>query len=283
MNDKLEKLLSEYKKEHQITNDKELSDALNHLLSIETERPAKEMDTDLIDEIVDRILILDGVDMVEFEKHAKKSLEKTLQMLKENDSVQTPKLKKAKNIGRKWIMPFAAVLSIMMITTVVTLGFGSDIASMSASFFKELKENVLYKNPDNDFIIADDFTEYSSFEEFLKDDISDNILLPYGLFERTDIDNIQISDFGAFHHILITFQMNGKEQSLIIDIPRQSSYDFSDKTTKINGFDVYHYAYEDLYQGLLVYENNLYTITTSSYATLEEIILNLEVSNEKND
>ena len=283
MNEKLERLLSEYEKVKPITNDAELIEALEQLLSVENSRSIEKMDVELINEIVELLLMLQNVDLEKLDEHSRLITEEYLEKLREENTDRKVIPKKAKTIGSKWILPVAAVLSLMMITSVVAFAFGTDIASMSAEFFKDLKDKLWYESADNKIIKTDEYTEYYSFEKFLEDDIADQILLPYNLFNEMKVDRIRVSDYGEYRRILIIFQLHGKHCEITIEIPNQSNYDFSDKTIKINNLNVYHYGFDNQYQGLLIYKDNLYTILVSSYDIMEKIIFNLEESNETNN
>lgn len=284
MNEKLERLLSEYEKVKPITNDAELIEALEQLLSVENSRSIEKMDVELINEIVELLLMLQNVDLEKLDEHSRLITEEYLEKLREENTDRKVIPKKAKTIGRKWILPLVAVLSLMMITSIVAFAFGTDIASMSTEFFKDLKDKLWYESVDNKIIKTDEYTEYYSFEKFLEDnDIADQILLPYGLFDEIKVNRIRVSNYGNYKRVLIAFQMYEGQGELQIEIPNQSNYDFSDKTTAIYDFDVYHYSFDNQHQGLLMFEKNLYTITVPSYNIMETIIYNLEVSNEPNN
>lgn len=215
MNEKLERLLSEYEKVKPITNDAELIEALEQLLSVENSRSIEEMDVELINEIVELLLMLQNVDLEKLDEHSKLITEEYLEKLREENTERKVIPKKAKTIGRKWILPVAAVLSLMMITSVVAFAFGTDIASMSAEFFKDLKDKLWYESADNKIIKTDEYTEYYSFEKFLEDnDIADQILLPYGLFDEITVDNIIFSNYGKYQTTLILFEMDENQQEI---------------------------------------------------------------------
>ena len=128
MSSKLETKLLQYEKSTPISNDDELIEAIESIISNEESVPIEERDFDLIDEAVDAILSLKKVDIEQLEDSAEKITDRYF------DEIQTQRgelVKKTKTVRLKWLIPIAAIISLLTIITVVSYAFGYDLISMT--------------------------------------------------------------------------------------------------------------------------------------------------------
>lgn len=175
--------------------------------------------------------------------------------------------------GRRLTASVLALLSVMVITTVITAAYGESIKDI----FVLLKEKVLYEEDNKSYIKTETFQTYDSFEDFISNEDVGNILLPYNISDEMVISSIAFANYGKYEEILLLFDYKGEKQQIMIKTSYTPEYDFSDKTLRIGNFDVYSYKYNDVCQVDFCHNGNLYTITCSSYEILETILFNLEV------
>ncbi|MCI8331700.1 MAG: hypothetical protein HFE78_02605 [Clostridiales bacterium] len=269
MNSKLEQKLLQYEKSAPISNDDELIKAIENIIQSEESLPYEQRDFDLIEEGIDTVLSLKGIDI--------RSLEECTNDINNDyvDRMNNKKTKSAKkSIRLRWIIPIAALLSLLAIT-VGAHTFGYNLIDMTKEAFMKLKEKTWYTDGKNEFIITSDFKEYSSLSDYLEKEDTSHLLLPYDLPEDYRITRILVSEYGAYQETMVTLAISDEEfeHHLFIDAP--STFELNqnpDMLRTIGNYLVVYSHYDDIYQGEFIYDGNYYQISTSSYENLETII-----------
>lgn len=274
MNTKLENKLLQYEKSTPISNDEELIKAIESIIRDEESVPPEERDFDLIDEAVDALLSLRKVDIEQLEECAEKITDKCLYEVQTKDVDDVKKIKR-KSVRLKWIIPIAALLSLLIVGSMVAYAFGFDVISMTKEAFTQLAEKVNYKNDNKELIITEDFQTFNSIQQLLDSDDYSNLLLTSELDQNYHVEFIEVNDFGSYKDIIVRMESDGDTYKIYIDTP--GTRDFPNlQPQKIGKFDVYISEYDDVHQGEFVYNGGLYTIVTSSYENLKKIIESLE-------
>lgn len=273
---KLETKLLQYEKSTPISTDDELIEAIESIISNEESVPMEDRDFDLIDEAVDAILSLKKVDIDQLEDSAEKITDRYF------DEIQTQRVElveknKAKTVRLKRLIPIAAIISLLTITTAVAYAFGYDLISMTKEAYLQLVEKVCYKQGNNELIITNDVNEYSSLSDFVDDGDYSSLILPYNLSEDYNIDNVYVEDYGTYKSIALFISNDGITHEITILTPYTSDYSTSNRESHVIGnYDVYYSQYDDKHQGEFVEEGNYYAITSSSYEQLKIIIESME-------
>lgn len=187
-------------------------------------------------------------------------------------SIHTPR-----SVNRRWLAPLAALMSLLMFTTVIAYALVPGFRGMTNEAFQQLKEKINYEYGNSDIIKTETSRTYTSFDEFVENEDVENILLPYGIVDKITVNTIKFSDYGTYNDILLVFNYENSDQKINIKTSYTPEYDFSDKTVLIGNFDVYWYEYDGVCQGDFICDGDFYTISCSSYKILEAIITNLEI------
>lgn len=274
MSSKLEDRLLQYEKSTPISNDEELLHAIKCIINEEESVPIEKRDLELVEEAIKATFSLKKIDIAVLNKHADKLKEKYVSEAR-FDNTSKVKKEKIKSVNLKWFIPIAAIISILTASTLVAYAFGYDFVSITKSAYVQFKEKIFYRYGNSDIIITDDYTKYQSLEMLSNDDKYSNVLLPFELPDNFTVTEIIAQDFGEYTSIDIKLLCNGVLQQIDIETP--TSFNFSNRETiRINGFDVYCCEYDNIFQGELLYEGSIYTISASSYNNLEIIIKSLE-------
>lgn len=274
MGSKLETKLLQYEKSTPISNDNELIEAIENIISNEESVPMEERDFDLIDEAVDAILSLKKVDIEQLEDCAEQVTDKYFNEIQTQKS-KTVKKSKSKTVRLKWLIPIVAIISLLMVSTIVGYAFGYDFISMTKKAYIQLVEKVFYKNDNNELIVTDDFQSFDTLNQFLTSGDYSNLLLTNELAKNYHIENIEVNNFGSHKNITVRMESNGDTHELFVQTP--GTADFSNlQTQKIGQLDVYVCEYDGRHQGQFVFNGDLYTIVTSSYENLKKIIESME-------
>ncbi|MCI9449407.1 MAG: hypothetical protein HFE30_04050 [Clostridiales bacterium] len=276
MNDKLEKKLLQYEKSAPISNDDELIKAIENIINSEESLPYEERDFDLVEEAIDTVLSLKGIDI--------RSLEECTDNLTDDyvcrmDAKKIKSIKKStfKSIKLRWIIPVAALLSLLAITAGAYV-FGYNLIDMTKEAIMQLVEKTSYKEGDHEFIITKDYKEYNSLSDYLKNEKTSNLLLPYDLPENCNIKNICVEEYGDYQAITLKLTISDEdfEHSLIIETPYIGENNLNQELQQeIGNYHVNYSQYDDKHQGEFIYNENHYIIVSSSYDNLKIIIESL--------
>lgn len=262
MSSKLEEKLTLYEKSVPVTNDEELISAVEAILDSEETLPYEQRDYDLIEEATEVVLSLQGVDIDQLKQNARTVRTKA------TNSKQT-KI----HFKIKWLVPLVAMISLLSIMTIGVTGWLENYHFID---YKNLEEKKMYTDEDSDFIMTSDYIYYYSFDEFLKDDIVSEILLPYAMFDEMTVNTILVADYGEYLSVELIVNMDGDEQIISVETPRKPGYDFSSLTTPIGNFQVWVIEYDGMYSANFEHEGGLYTFNVTSYEILENLIKCME-------
>ncbi len=276
MSSKLENKLLQYEKSTPISNDEELIKAIESIIRDEESVPYEERDFDLIDEAVDAIFSLRKVDIEQLEECAENITDKYFYEVQTKDADDVKKIKH-RSVRLKWIIPIAALVSLLIVGSMVAYSCGFDLISMTKKAYTQLVEGVIYKQGNKELIMTEDVKEYDSLEDFTKTEDNSNLLLPNNLSGQHSIDRIYEADYGDFKEIFLDISIDNSIQTIIIETPCSGNFnEQSDRFRKMGGFDVLYSQYDNVYQAEFFYEGNYYAIQASSYEILTKIIESLE-------
>jgi len=277
MSSKLENKLMQYEKNTPISNDNELIQAIKSIISNEEALPYDKRDFDLIEEAVEAILTLQDVDIEQLEECAEEITDAYFNEA-QDDEVNLVKKSKNKPVKLKWIIPIAAILSILVAGTIAAYALGYDLIEMTKKAYSQLVEKESWKEGDHELIITSDCKEYDSLSAFMENEDVDTLLLPYDLPEEFSIDCIRVDDFGKYTEITLSLQILGEsfKHDVIIKAPFLDEYNTNEEDLQMIGnYNVSYYQYDDIHQGNFVFEENHYTIRSSSYDTMKILIESL--------
>lgn len=273
MNSKLEEKLMQYEKNNPITNKQELLQAVESILKEEESKKANKQDIDLIDEAVDIILTLNGVDIENLNRDANVLTHKILNEVHGNSSPLN--LKKQKRVCLKWLIPVAAILSLLISATIVAYAMGYDVLSMTNRSFKQLKEKIWYNNNDTSIIISNDNRIYKDVEEMIEKEAFENLLWPSQIDGLKYEKDITVADYGDYLLVMCAFDFH--DEIVNYSIKSLCTDSFGGETPLlIGGHEVYLCEIENMYQADIINNNNLYTVTSSKLDTIESFIKILE-------
>ena len=272
MSSKLETKLLQYEKSTPISNDDELIEAIEKIISNEESVPIEERDFDLIDEAVEAILSLKKVDIEQLEDSAEKITDRYFNEI-QTQRVNFVKKNKIKSVRLKWLIPIAAIISLLTVTTAVAYAFGFDIISMTKEAYTQLVEKVFYKQGNDDLIITNDIQEYDSLFDFMNNEDYSTLILPHNLSEEYKIESVYVEDYGTYKSIALFINCHQTSHEVTILTPFDSNYDTLNRETQfIGNYEVIYSQYDGKHQGEFIYEGNYYVITSSSYEQLKIII-----------
>lgn len=275
MHSKLEEKLMQYEKNIPVTDKQELLNAVEVILKEEESKKPDKQDIDLIDEAVDIILTLKGIDSEELENEADVLTDRILN--EAHDKVASGAVKPRKP-RLKWLIPVAAVLSVIISVNVVAYAMGYDLLSMTSAAYKRLKEMIWYSNDDNSIIITDDNRVYKDVEEMIEKESFENLLWPSQTDEIKSDGNIEVNNYDSELVIFCRFNMAGNSIEYSVTMP--SRYPMTDlDLMKIGKYDVALYDYDNKHQADMIYKGNGYTITVQNKEDLEYFIKNMEEIN----
>lgn len=276
MSSKLEEKLLEIEKENPISNDEELINAVKSIIDKEEAMSVEERDFDLIDEAIEAVFLLNDVDIEHINKRAQKTTDDFLEKIRTVNQ-SAVKNKKNKSFRLKWLIPIAAVVSLMIVGTVTAYAFGYNIFNMSKDAIVQLVEKVLYRQGDTDIIVTSNVKKYDDFDVFLKEEDTSQLLLPYELPKDYKIDKIRVEDYEIYKTISFSIIYEAATYQIIIKAPQSGNIGNSENKPQLMGnYDVYYSTYDNIHQGEFEYKDNYYSVTTSSYDCLETIIECLE-------
>lgn len=275
MSTKLENRLIEYEKSSPISNDDELIKAIKSIISSEEALSYDVRDYDLIEEAVDAVLTLQGVDIGQLDECAERITDAYFNEIQDAET-KIVKNSKAKSVKLKWLIPIAAVLSILVSGTIVAYALGYDLIEITKRVYAQLIENKSYEDGDNELIITSDSKEYYSLSEFLENEEADKLLLPYDLPTEFSTDYIIVTDYDQYKKILFSISGGDFVHSIEIEIPAPNITNSSEGSKQnIGNYTVNYYQYDNEHQAEFIHEENYYTIVSSSYNSLEKIIESL--------
>ena len=267
----LEKRLAAFDDVSPILNDTQLKAALNKI--IEETEPKTDADIALIDEAVDMLLELENVDVDELELSSKVWGEKYKAEHKFSPAIKFKKSRKSIKI--KWLMPVAALLSILFITVIISSAAGIDVWQITKEAYINITEKIEQLINGSSVVSTKDCGDYNSLSELTeKEDIYD-VLLPINLQEGYVFRKIFVGDYGDKSKITINIVCEDVEISTII-ITTSYSANYDEKLlSDFYGYKVQESNYDNIYQIEFDYGDNHYRIKAFDYEDLIHITKSL--------
>ncbi len=275
MNSKLELKLIEYGKSIPVTNDAELISALDSIIEAEEQLDFENRDYDLIDEAVEMILSLQNVNVDALDEKAVNISDRYFEEIKADKTIEPEKnIKKYKSVRIKWLIPVAAVMSLLVTGVLVAYACGYSVISMSKEIYESFIENIIHKKDEQELVITEGYKDYANIEELRE--AEPDVLLPISFIKQCNVDAINTVDNVECTDINIVFSYNGEPCEILIITPDMYDFDESLATTEIGNYSVLYVQYDNIHQFEFVNNNAYYTITANSYETLTKIIKSLE-------
>ena len=271
MNSKLEEKLIQYDKTTTISTSQELLDAIDFIIDNEMARPDSEIDFDLIQEAVKTAKILRNIDIEQRKKEADAIAKEIIAEV--NSQVRESKQKKARVMKKKWIIPIAAILTLIIAGSIISYALGLDFLNLPNRLFRQREKKIEYYNDNNSsYVITDDAGKYKNYDEMISKENFTDLLWPA---DENYAEYITVKDYGEEMDISCAF--NAEDGIVRYDIYTHQSFPVMDyKPTHIGNLDVYISEYDDVYQAEFSYKDNKYTVRTYSYEVLELFLKNLE-------
>lgn len=270
----LEKRLAAFDDVSPILNDTQLKAALNKI--IEETEPKTDADVALIDEAVEMLLELENVDVDELEQSSKAWGEKYKREHKFGSVIKVKKNKNRKSIKIKWLMPVAALLSILCITAIVSCAAGVDVWQITKEAYINITEKIEQLINGSSVVSTKDRGDYDSLEEMAEKEGLKDVLLPVNLNEGYSLDRIHVGDYGDKKRI--TIDIGCQEESGKILITTSYSANFNEKIlVDFEGYKVYQTQYDNIYQIEFDCDENHYKIKASNHDDLIMIIKSLDI------
>lgn len=253
-----------------------LKDKLLAIILLETSKPFKEIDCNLVDECIDFLMEIEGRKRLS-EKEIIQRIGKIPfkeNILKFNETAR-------RKVKAKRIAIVAAIIAIIMaIIGVMSIASEDIFGDLLAKFGKQFV-NLMYTDVVEyggvSMYNADETHKYDSIEELL---ISENIdiLYPAWLPEGVEIEFVKYSSQNKEKEYSISFN---KPVFLIKIYPEKPLDEEAKANTcqEINGLIIYYFSEDYLTQGNFMYKNDLYTVTTDTLDNLFKIIENLKEIN----
>lgn len=275
MSSELENRLMQYEKSTPISNDEELIKAIESIIGEEETLPYEKRDFDLIDEAVEAILTLQDVDIGQLEESAERITDTYFNGM-QTDKTDIVRKSKAKSVKLKWLIPIAAIVSILAASMIVAYALGYDIIEMTKKAYTQIIERESYEEGNDEIIITADRKEYQSLSEFLANEEADELLLPLDLSDEFSIDGIKVTYYGEYTEVIISVLYEDSSHILQIKAPGVDIVDANEDAKQIIGnYPVDYCQYEDIHQAQFMHEGNYYTVISASYNSLEKIIESL--------
>ena len=275
MNSRLENDLLNFEKDNPIKNDEELIAAIEFLIGKENSLPEEERDYDFIDEAVELILSVKGVDLEKLDAHSEKKAAECIDRVKKEVAFgKSVPRSKPRLLRTKWMIPVAALLAVLTIGVVAqTMGF--DVIGMTKEAYQSIVRNITHESDNSNLIITDEYGEFTSLQDFLSSGDYSGYLLPNELPEGYELKCITVEDYGEFKLITIYMESANGQGTIVIKSPFSAAQLPSTNET-IGNHEVYCTEYDNIHQGDFVYKGNKYTITAFSHNDLKAIIEDLE-------
>lgn len=254
-----------------------LKDKLMAIILLETSKPYKEMDSDLVTECVDFLMELEGK-----ERLTKAETEQRVNEIPFKGKVTAIGSYAKKKIRAKRLAVIAAILAfIIALFGIIAIATGDTFKEffirMGNSFY-EMIENGSLSDEDITYIKPNETKTYSSIEELIKNEELD-ILYPTWLPENEKI--VKIIYFKESESERYLLQSSNPLHSIEIRINTELTSDLKTNCSKkeINGYSVYYEETLQYLQANFVYRNNLYIINSDTEDNLFRIIENLKEIN----
>ena len=253
-----------------------LKDKLLAIILLETSKPFKEIDCNLVDECIDFLMEIEGR-----KRLSEKEIEQRIGKIPFKDNILKFNETARRKVTAKRIAIVAAIMAIIIaIIGVMSIAsediFGDLLAKFGKPFVEQLDTEAV-KYGGVVMYNADETRDYDTIEELLKAEKID-MLYPSWLPEGVEIEFIRYVIEIEEPEYSINF--NNPVHSVKM-YPRKKLHEEARTNfcTEINGMKIYYFSKNDVTQGDFIYKNNQYTVTTDTLDNLFKIIENLKEIN----
>ena len=269
---KLEEKLIEYEKNTPVSTADQLAQAVKAIIDDELAKSDDMVDFDLVDEATEFYLSLCGEDIAELDSDAKRIGDAAIAKSREQTAGENQAAAKKKSAFRmKWIIPIAAVISIMAVVVASGFGFSSfDIMSMTKKDFERMEPKTEYSDGKHDIIITFDIRDYETMNELIgAEGVSG--LLENDLFnDKERLDGVRYLDYGEYADILVFLKGSVSGDFEIITPSRYSN--LPQPLEKVGSLEVRFSSYDDVFQAEWFHNGNSYRLTVNSKEALTNIL-----------
>ncbi len=269
--------LAEYEKTSPISNEAQLCAALVSIIEEERKKNEKRRDYDLIDEAIEFLLELSGVDLDELASFAEGEAEEAIGLIPDRIPVYRTRV--------KWVIPAAALLAVLL----GTLAAAHKQESPAYVFSDEMEDKVASMEPGE--TIETDGWEISvggveSGDNVMLEDLMAaaseySFMLPTGLGDGYSYKVDSIGDFSDYK--LINFRVSGEDGTGDVEISTNETLGAGNTLIRCGRFDVAFFKYPDpmmsgdtIYQGCFEHGGCTYNVFASSEEFLSKIIESFE-------
>lgn len=253
-----------------------LKDKLTAIILLETSKPYKEMDSDLVTECVDFLMELE-----EKPRLTKAEIEQKVSEIPFKGKVTAINSYAKKKIRAKRIAVIAAVLAVLLaIFSIVAISFTNSEDSLIdrfANYIGEIMNGGEQLEFDNiELIKPNESKTYSSAEELVRDE-KISVLFPTRLPENEKITTCwYIDDITSGKYYI--FQCNNSEygMSVYFEITISDDIKSANPMKKVGNFDVYITSREGVVQGMFEHKGYFYSVGARTEEELLMIIENLK-------
>lgn len=272
-NSKLEYLLAEYEKAHPIESKQDLIRAIEKIIASERQKDNSSCDAEMISEAEMMILSLKGYNVNEVIKNAEESKNRFKERIVLKDKPVIHKHNGRIGIRRAAVI-LVAVISIVMMTTIIASAFGFDLVEFVSSNVRY----ILSLSAGDE--IVDGITlvqnqkqiKYDSIEELMEAQNIKSFLYPKA--GTYDVKQIFIVDYGNYVEYLVT-DFDNVALYTVSNVESTITDDY--KAEQYNGYELYVLSHDDMCQIIFRYEDYEYCIFNDTYENSIKIIDSLEV------
>ncbi len=252
MSSKLEEYLNNCSKT--ISNDQDLIAFLQSIIDAEESKPYEIRDYELIDEATETLLELGSIDIEQLEKNANCISQKLYSRILDSESRN-----KTKRTKMKWIIPIAAILSALIIGSVIAYAFGFDILSMSRKQYQSLAEDTWHNDENKSLIITQNHSEFSSYEEIATISEFKGILYCEVIPDNYYLTSIEVTKYDQQISVEAYYDSDSGSIYFLTELNTACSFD-GREPVKIGFLDVFFTEYDDIVQVEWTYNNCYYVL-----------------------
>lgn len=261
----------------EMSNEKQtLRDKLTAIILLETSKPYKEMDSDLVSECVDFLMELEGT-----KRLTKAEIEQKINDIPFKGKVMAIGSYAKKKLKAKRIAVIAAVLAVLLaIFAIAAVSFTNaedSLIDRFGEYIVEIMNGGEHKNFDNiELIKSDESIFFSSVEEFAEHEKIE-ILFPTWLPEEREVTQIEYYYEEGFGEYYILW-CGDPTYSMAINIDKTISEDIkaANPFETVGDYTVYIIDTGDFVQGMFEYNGSYYSVAAYTEEDVLKIIENLE-------
>lgn len=254
-----------------------LKDKLMAIILLETSKPYKEMDSDLVTECVDFLMELEGK-----QKLTKSEIEQRVNAIPFKGKVTAIGSYAKKKIRAKRLAVIAAVLAVIIaLFGIIAVSSGKDSSELLRRLGYAVIEMFGGETADYGNVTLNKSNEtknYNSIEELIKDEKIE-ILYPTWLPENEKITSVLYWVEEPFETYILQCDNDNYNVSVTINKVVTDDIKLNCLIRKISDFTVYYIEQDVFAQGIFEYKNNYYIVKSDTEENLFKTIECLEEIN----